>query len=453
MKVTFLGATRTVTGSKYLIETAKTHTLVDCGLFQGPKVLRSRNWEPLPIDAAKVNQVVLTHAHLDHTGYLPALWKRGFKGKVYSTHGTRDLCAILLPDSGKIQEEDAEYANRKKFSKHEPALPLYTQDDAIQCLDLFRPIEFSKTTQIDGDLMVEFTVNGHILGSSFVTLMHQNTSLVFSGDMGRNNDLLMFPPRWIKRADYLVIESTYGNRTHDTADVLDDLEAVINKTTRRGGIVLIPAFAVGRTQHILYAIHLLKKARRISDVPVYLNSPMAINATELFLRYNGEHKLDDAQCAEMAKVATYVQTVEDSKELDEKKGPLIIISASGMATGGRVLHHLRALAPDEKNTILLTGFQAEGTRGHSIKQGSPTVKIHGIEVPVLADVVSLDNLSAHADRDELLAWMSHFSTPPKKVFVVHGEESSCEALKAAIEEKLGWKNVIVPSYGDSFDLK
>jgi metallo-beta-lactamase family protein len=452
MNLTFLGAARTVTGSKYLITTNKTRTLVDCGLFQGGKELRSRNWEPLPVDAEEIDNVVLTHAHLDHSGYIPALWKRGFKGNVISTHGTRDLCAILLPDSGKIQEEDAEYANRKGFSKHKPALALYTEDDAVQSLDLFKPISFSKTQNITDDMLLELTINGHILGSSFATLMDKDTSIVFSGDMGRNNDLLMFAPRWIRRADYLVIESTYGNRTHDKSDVLDDLEAVINKTLRRKGVVLIPAFAVGRTQHVLYAIHLLKKAGRIpNEVPVFLNSPMAINATELFVRYAGEHKLDAAQCAAMADTATYVQTVEDSKELDEREGPMIIISASGMATGGRVLHHLRKLAPDANNTILFTGFQAEGTRGRSIVQGAESVKIHGIEVPIHAEVASLDNLSAHADRDELLTWMSHLTSAPKKVFVTHGEESASEALKAAIEEKFGW-SVEVPSYGDVVEL-
>lgn len=451
MNLTFLGAAKTVTGSKYLIKDGETQLLVDCGLFQGPKPIRSRNWEGLPIESEEISSVVLTHAHLDHSGYLPALVKRGFKGNVYSTYGTKDLCAILLPDSGKIQEEDAAYANRKGFSKHAPALPLYTEDEARQSLSLFRPMDFSKTQEIPGDFLIEFTNNGHILGSSFVTLMKGKTSIVFSGDIGRNNDMLMFAPRWIRRADYLVVESTYGNRLHDKSDLLDDLEAIINRTLKRRGNVLIPAFAVGRAQHILYAISLLKKAGRIADVPVFLNSPMAIDATELFTRYQGEHKLNDAQCQSMAQAATYVHTVQESKDLDEKKGPMIIISASGMATGGRILHHLRAFAPDERNTILFTGYQAEGTRGNSIVNGANSVKIHGMEIPIRAEVASLHNLSAHADHDEILTWLSHFTSAPKKVFVVHGEEQASEAMKAAIEKRFGW-SCEVPDYGDSFDL-
>ena len=451
INITFLGATRTVTGSKYLITAGKTKMLIDCGLFQGPKELRERNWEKLPIAASEIDAVVLTHAHLDHSGYIPALTKQGFSGKILSSSGTRDLCSILLPDSGKIQEEDAEHANRKGFSRHKPALPLYTEEEARDALTLFHPEEFAKTIQVTKDVAVEFTQNGHILGSSFVTVMHKNTSIVFSGDVGRNNDPLMFAPRWIRRADYVVLESTYGNRTHPRSDLLDDLEAIINKTLKRGGIVLIPSFAVGRAQHLLYAIYLLKKAKRISEVPVFLNSPMAISATELLLKHQGEHKLNPTVSAEVADTATYVQTVEDSIELDHRTDPMIIISASGMATGGRVLHHLKTLAPDAKNTILFVGYQAEGTRGREIVEGAKSVKIYGQEVPINAEVASIENLSAHADRDELLYWLSHFSEAPKKVFIVHGEENSARAMKQAIIDRFGWQ-VEVPDYRDSIDL-
>lgn len=450
MEITFLGATGTVTGSKYLIASGSIKVLVDCGLFQGFKQLRLRNWDALPISPPEINAVVLTHAHLDHSGYLPLLIREGFSGSIYCTAGTRDLCAILLPDSGYLQEEDADHANRHRYSKHAPALPLYTEQDAERSLRQFAPVDFDRDLMLGG-LTMRLLPAGHILGSSLVFLRDNGTSILFSGDLGRPHDPIMKPPAAVRQTDYLVIESTYGNRRHDPTDPKAALAAVINRTVERGGVILIPSFAVGRTQSVLYYIDQLKSARAIPDIPVYLNSPMAIEATEIYRRDSGEHRLTEAECKSMCGAARFVHTVEESKRLNTLSAPMIVISASGMATGGRVLHHIRAFAPDPRNTILFVGFQAGGTRGEVMVNGAPAVKIHGEYVPVRAEVVALEGLSAHADYAEIMEWLGHFESPPSKTFVTHGEPTAADALRHRIEEERGWP-CRVPDYLERVSL-
>jgi metallo-beta-lactamase family protein len=445
MELTFLGATGTVTGSRYLVRTGAKKILVDCGLFQGYKHLRLRNRAPLPVNPAEIDAVVLSHAHLDHSGYLPLLIKNGFSGKVYCSEATCDLCAILLPDSGHLQEEEARYANKRGYSKHTPALPLYTLEDAERAMQAFSPIPFGKDIALGGSLSARLIPNGHILGSGCVRIKDARTSLLFSGDLGRPNDLIMHAPEMVRQADYLVMESTYGNRRHDPADPQIAFAEIIHRTVERGGTILIPSFAVGRAQTLLYYIHLLKATRAIPDIPVFLNSPMAADATRIFHNHRGEHRLTDAQCDAMCRAAHIVNSVEESKALNERKDPMIIISASGMATGGRVLHHLKVLAPDARNTILFAGFQAGGTRGAAMLNHAEAIKIHGEYVPLRAEVVALDNLSAHADYEEIIEWLKHFHAPPRQTFITHGEPVAADALRHRIEERFRW-NVRVPDY-------
>lgn len=451
MDLQFLGATGTVTGSKYLLRHGSGQFLVDCGLFQGFKQLRLRNWEPLPVDPRAVDAVILTHAHLDHSGYLPLLVKNGFKGKVYCTSATQDLCKILLSDSGHLQEEEAEYANRHGFSKHKPALPLYTEADAERCLKLFSPVEYDTEWSLGADLKARFLPSGHILGSAFVLVRSADTSVLFSGDIGRPNDIVMSAPVTRPQSDYLVVESTYGDRKHDPADPKIMLADVINRTATRQGVVVIPSFAVGRAQELLYYIHLLKADKAIPDIPVFLNSPMAVDATRIFHRHPGEHRLTREQCDAMCKTAHIVNSAEESKRLNLRDGPMIIIAASGMATGGRVVHHLKAFAPDPRNSILFAGFQAGGTRGAAIVRGAESVKIHGEQIPVRAEVAMIGNLSAHADAGEILNWLRGFKMPPRRTFVTHGEPIAADALRHRIEEELSW-DCRVPDYLDKVQL-
>lgn len=452
MKLQFLGATNTVTGSKYLVTAGSKRVLVDCGLFQGLKMLRLRNWQPLPVDPKSVDAVILTHAHIDHSGYLPLFARHGFSGSVYCTGATADLCEILLPDSGHLQEEEAEYANRHRFSKHSPASPLYTEQDARHCLRLLSPQAFDHDIDLGDGLTLRFSPSGHILGSAFVQLRHGNQSLVFSGDLGRLNSRVMVAPVAIKQADYLVLESTYGDRLHDPADPLIKLADIINRTAKRRGVVVVPVFAIGRAQEVMYYIHLLKAAGSIPDIPVYLNSPMAANATRIFHNHPGEHRLTREQCDAMCKAAHIVNSVEESKRLNTRSGPMIILAASGMATGGRVVHHLKAFAPDACNTILFAGFQAAGTRGATILAGAESVKIHGEYVPIRAEVQVLSNLSAHADYAEILHWLDGFEAPPRQTFITHGEPVAADALRHRIEEGKRWQ-CIVPDYLQSVELE
>ncbi len=448
MEITFLGATGTVTGSKYLLRTGSCTVLVDCGLFQGYKQLRLRNWAPLPCDVRSINAVVLTHAHIDHSGYVPLLIKNGFAGKIYCSAATRDLCAILLPDSGHLQEVEARYANQKAYSRHQPALPLYTLDDAKQALNRFQPIPYDAPFNLGGGLTLRLLPAGHILGASLVLLNDSNRTMLFSGDLGRPNDPITLPPAAVTKADYVVVESTYGDRLHGKTDPQQTLAEVINRTAQRYGVVVIPAFAVGRAQTLLYHIHALKAAHRIPDIPVFLNSPMAVNANTLYHRHSAEHRLTPAQCDAMCATAHIVNSVEESQQLNERHGPMVIISASGMVTGGRVLHHIKAFAPHPRNTILFAGFQAGGTRGGAIVAGAESVKIHGEYVPIRAEVAMINDLSAHADYAEILQWLGRFTTPPRHTFVTHGEPSAADAMRKHIEKKLHWP-CSVPDYRES----
>jgi metallo-beta-lactamase family protein len=451
MEITFLGATGTVTGSKYLVTAGSRRVLVDCGLFQGLKQLRLRNREPLPFDPASLDAVPLTHAHLDHSGYLPLLVREGFHGPVYCTPATQDLCAILLPDSGHLQEEEAEYANRRGYSKHRPALPLYTQEDAELCLESFDSIPFGQELELGGGLSAIFLPAGHILGAAMVSLRGEGASILFSGDLGRPHDPLLPSPALVREADYLLVESTYGDRLHEPVDPLDELEAVIRRTCQRGGVVLIPAFAVGRTQTLLYLLHRLKSEKCIPDVPVFVDSPMAASAIRIFREHPEEHRLSVAECEAVCGVARAVESVEESKAIDRMRFPRVVISASGMATGGRVLHHLKAFASDARNTIAFVGHQAAGTRGAAMIGGAKAIKVHGHYVPVHAEVAVLANLSAHADGVEILDWLHHFEAAPRETFVVHGEPTAADALRLRVEESLGWK-VRVPEYRESVTL-
>lgn len=451
MNITFLGATGTVTGSKYLIISGEQRILVDCGLFQGLKQLRLKNWKSLPIDPASIDAVVLTHAHIDHTGYLPLLVKNGFSGKVYCNQATMDLCQILLPDSAHLQEEEARYANMRGFSKHHPALPLYTQEDAERALEALVPIEFEVEVQITKGVSAKFSPAGHILGASMIMLRDANRSILFSGDLGRPNDPLMLPPTIIRQADYLVLESTYGDRLHDNIDPEIKLAEIINRTYQRGGVLVVPVFAVGRAQELLYFIQSLKTKRLIPDVPVYLNSPMAVDATEIFVQHTNKHKLSRAECKLLANSARMVNSVEESRSLNEIRHPVIILSASGMASGGRVVHHIKAFGPDPRNTILFVGYQATGTRGAAMLSGTESVKIHGEYVPINAEVDSISNLSAHADYNEILDWLRNFDNSPIKTFITHGEPVAADMLRHHIEEKLGW-DVVVPEYLETIEL-
>lgn len=451
VKIRFLGAARTVTGSRYLVEVKGTRLLVDCGLFQGLKRLRERNWRPLPLDIASIDAVVLTHAHLDHSGYLPVLAKQGFNGPVYCTRGTRALCGILLPDAGYLQEEDARYANKKGFSKHRPALPLYTLEDAERSLERLRPVDVNQAIGIGADVTVRFRPVGHILGAASIELVASGEHLAFSGDVGRPNDPVMRPPQPLGRADHLVVESTYGDRRHSEADPAEALAQRLSATIDRAGVVLIPSFAVGRAQTLLHLLDRLRHDRRIpTDVPVYLNSPMAINATEIFCEHQDEHRLTPEQCRAMCDVATYVNSVDDSKALNEHRGPMIIISASGMATGGRILHHLKAFAGDPRNTVLFAGYQAAGTRGEALLRGAKEIKIHGQQHQVRAEVAQISGLSAHADYQELIEWLKPASAPVR-TFITHGEASASVALQGHLNDALGWPSEI-PGDGDTVSL-
>jgi metallo-beta-lactamase family protein len=451
MKISFLGAAGTVTGSKYLVEAPGARVMVDCGLFQGFKQLRLRNWAPLPAQPGSVDAVLLTHAHLDHTGYLPLFVKMGFRGPVHCTEGTKDLCGILLPDSGHILEKDAEFANRHGFSRHHPALPLYTQAEAEACLARFVSHPFDVPVRLPGVLTATFHRAGHILGASMIALAGEGRTILFSGDLGRPRDVTMLDPAKVERADYLVLESTYGDRRHDPRDPEDVLAEHIVRTARRGGTVVIPAFAVGRTQSLLVHLHRLRLANRIPDLPIFMDSPMAIDASDIFVAHPNDHRMSASEARAAFGVARYVQWADDSKALDANRVPKVIVSASGMATGGRVLHHLKAYAPDPRNLILFSGFQVPGSRGADMVAGAKEIKIHGEYVPVRADVANLHMLSAHADADEILAWLKNFRAPPRMTYLVHGEPAASDALRKRIEQELRWP-CTVAEYRDTIEL-
>ncbi len=445
MRLTFLGATNTVTGSKFLLSIDNKKILIDCGLFQGLKELRQRNWTRFPIEPHLIDSIILTHAHIDHTGYLPVLVKNGFTGNIYCSNATKELCAILLPDSGYLQEEEAKFANKYGYTKHKPAEPLYTRLEAEKTLLQFRALEFRKNYKVAEETSISLIPAGHILGASFIQVKSHGTTVLFSGDLGRPNDPIMHPPAVMQAADYLVLESTYGNRLHKKVNPLDELSDIINRTAERGGTVVIPAFAVGRAQHLLYFMYLLKQSERIPNLPIYLDSPMAKDATEIFRKHTELHRLSPELSHKVCEIATYVNTKEESQTLDLTTEPKIIISASGMLEGGRVLHHIRVFAPDAKNTIVFAGYQAAGTRGADMINGKESIKIFGESIPVLASVQVLSNMSAHADYEEILDWLKNFNHYPRKVFITHGEPEAAQSLKEKIEERYHWPCVI-PEY-------
>ncbi|MEM5344327.1 MBL fold metallo-hydrolase RNA specificity domain-containing protein [Paraburkholderia azotifigens] len=452
MKLTFLGASETVTGSKYLLEEPGVRILVDCGLFQGVKNLRMRNWTPLPVPADSIDAVILTHAHIDHSGYLPLLVRNGFNGRVYCTPGTAALCEIMLRDSARLQEEEADFANRHGFSKHHPALPLYTMQDAERALRLLAPCPFDHPVDLKHGLCFRFLPAGHILGAASVVLCRNHKVLAFSGDVGRPNDPIMRRPAPLAHADYLVVESTYGDRLHPESNPADELAQMFSKTFAKGGVVVMPCFAVGRAQEILYYIAKLKETGRMANVPVYLDSPMATSVTEVYRKYLDEHRLTLSEAHAIDKVAIMTRTVDQSKAIASHHGPMVIIAGSGMATGGRVLHHLHLYAPDARNTIALVGFQAAGTRGAALAAHENSIKLHGEYVRVRAHVESIASLSAHADYRELLQWLSSLTGPPVRTFVTHGEPAAADAMRRRISETLRWP-CEVPVYQQTVELE
>ena len=443
--LTFLGAARTVTGSRHLLQFGSRRVLVDCGLFQGLKELRLRNWEEFPVPPESLDAVVLTHAHLDHVGYLPRLVAQGYRGRVFCTAGTQDLCRLVLPDSARIQEEDARQANRHGYSKHDPALPLYTEPDAFRALTQFQPVGYHRPLDVADGLSVEFVPAGHLLGSAYVIArITGGPTILFGGDLGRYGRPVLPDPVDPVAADAVLVESTYGDRDHERDDDGEGLAAIIRETAARGGKLIIPAFAIGRVEELLYWVRQLEAARRIPVLPVYVDSPMAVEALNYYASRVAE--LDPDMRPTRKGVSTFatarfqaVASSQQSKELTASRRSAIVISSSGMATGGRVLHHMAAALPDERNTVLFVGFQAVGTRGRMLIEGAPSIRIHGQSIAVRARVAKINSMSAHADRGEILRWLGAMPSPPGRLFLVHGEPGPMDALKSLIETRLGWK--------------
>ena len=480
-KLTFLGAARTVTGSKYLVETNGTRVMVDAGLFQGLKELRLRNWQDLPVPASSIEAIVLTHAHLDHCGYLPRLVSQGFRGRIFCTQGTQDLCRIVLPDAGRIQEEDAEFANKHKISKHTPALPLYREVDAMRALTQLQPIGYERPVPLAAGIEVEFANAGHLLGSSYVKMRVDGRTIVFGGDLGRFGRPVLPDPTPVSQADYLLVESTYGNRVHEQDDNGDRLAAIVNETANRGGKLIIPAFAIGRVEELIYWLKRLEAEKRIPVLPVFVDSPMAGAALarytervhELDPDMQPEQKDDTAPhdaaapnppavrrraaqqerevCVFCTQRFRVIGSPQESKELTASRMPSIVISASGMAEGGRVLHHLRAALPNPQHTVLFAGYQGEGTRGRRLVDGEKTVKIHGEWVNVAARIEQIDSMSAHADANEIMQWLRGFTAPPTRTFLVHGEPAAQDALGDRITKELGWSHR-APQHGETVEI-
>jgi metallo-beta-lactamase family protein len=461
--LTFLGAARTVTGSKHLLEVGGQRLLVDCGLFQGLKELRLRNWEPLPIPVESITSVILTHAHLDHCGYLPRLVNQGFRGRVFCTPGTAELARIVLEDAARLQEEDAERANRKGYTRHHPALPLFTEADAARALMLLQPVGYHRPVPVAPGLTVEFLDAGHLLGSSFarVRLEEAGRTVLFGGDLGRFDRPVLLDPTPVAQADVLLVESTYGDRRHEVDDNGDRLAGIIRDTVGRGGKVVIPSFALGRVEELLYWIGRLEEEKRIPILPVYVDSPMAARVLEVYR--DRLHELDpeigttrasgaiERMCAFCTARLEVLTSVPASRAVQEARTPAIVISASGMATGGRVLHHLERLLPDARHTVLFAGYQAAGTRGRQLLEGAATVRIHGRDIPVAARIEALDSMSAHADADEILRWLSGFQEAPALTCLVHGEPGPMDTLRSAIERRFGW-TVKTPAHLETIAL-
>ena len=450
-QVRFLGAAGTVTGSRSLIETERAQILIDCGLFQGYKKLRERNWAVPTFEPQALDAVVLTHAHIDHAGYLPRLRKLGFERPIHCTRGTADLLAILLPDSGNLQEEDARRANRDGYTRHRPAEPLYTRREAEETLSQLVTHGFGESFAPADGIAVRFSPAGHILGSASVACLVEGASISFSGDVGRPNDPIMKPPAPVEASEVLVLESTYGDRRHPPEDTPARIATIVTETADRGGTLLVPSFAVGRTQHLLHLLAGLRAAKKIPEIPIFLDSPMAIDATELFFRHREEHRISSEECQAMGRVATYARTPDESKAIDRREGPMIVIAASGMATGGRILHHLQRFLPDERNAVLFVGYQTPGTRGRALLEGADEVKIHGGYARVRAQVAQVEGLSAHADYAELIDWLQASDLSPKKVFVTHGEPAAADAMRRRLKDTFGW-DVRVPDDGEAWSF-
>ncbi len=447
----FLGATGTVTGSRFLISTNGRKYLVDCGLFQGHRSLEERNWDPFHVSVNQIDGILITHTHVDHTGYLPRLVREGYRGPIFATSSTIELMKIVLPDSGHLQEQEAEYANKKGYSRFKPALPLYTVADVGATLRLLRPLQFHSPLFLEG-LKATWRPAGHILGSGIIEVELTSTmkpiKIVFSGDLGRYDGQIMKPPSLIQEADYLLVESTYGDRLHNEEPVEDVLVPIIHDVIKKRGILLIPAFAIGRTEKILYHIRKLEDQKLIPILPVYVDSPMAIETSQIYHQYDEEHNLDpnllkdEEESPLRTHRTTFVREVDGSKSLNSMPGPAIIVSASGMCNGGRIVHHLKWRLPDKRNTILFVGFQADGTRGRLLQEGAKELNIHGEKVHVKAAIKSIDALSGHGDWKDILRWLGGFQKPPKKTFIVHGEPRASLAMQDHIQETLRWKATI-----------
>jgi metallo-beta-lactamase family protein len=466
--LTFLGAARTVTGSKHLLEVGGKKVFIDCGLFQGLKDLRARNWHPLPVRATDVHAVILTHAHLDHSGYLPRLVSQGFRGRIFCTPATAELARIVLEDAGRLQEEDAERANRKGYSKHQPALPLFTEQDAARALTLLQPVGYSRPISAMPGVSVEFINAGHLLGSAYARVHVEETgkTILFGGDLGRYSRPVLPDPSPVAEADVVLVESTYGNRVHEPDDDGARLAVIVNDTVRRRGKLIIPAFALGRVEELLFWIKHLEDKKKIPELPVYVDSPMASKVLEIYRKRADELDVELAEEGyghgphiQAAKAVSMFATarlrvtssIPESRKVQESTDPAIVISSSGMATGGRVLHHLRHSLPDARNTVMFAGFQAEGTRGRALLEGARFTRIHGEEVPVRAQIANLEFMSAHADANEIMRWLGGFTRPPSLTCLVHGEPGPMDVLKARIEKELGW-NVKTPAYQEKMEI-
>ncbi|SFA92726.1 metallo-beta-lactamase family protein [Flavobacterium swingsii] len=451
MKIKFLGGAGTVTGSKTLVESNGIRILIDCGQFQGIKPLRELNWEPLPILPSSIDFVLLTHGHLDHCGWLPRLVNQGFNGKIYCTSPTKDVAKLILLDSAKIQEEEANKANEGHYSKHEIAEPLYTVDQAEKVFPFFRIVKPKEVISLDPEITATFTNAGHIIGACTVELKLENKTLVFSGDIGRDDDVLMFPPEKPEKANYIFLESTYGNRIHPETDAKAELEMYINNTIRKGGTVILPSFAVERAQTVMYLLWQLKEEDKIPNVPYIIDTPMGISVLDIFSNNRIWHKLHEEEFTSMCNMFSMISDYQETIETIYNKQPKIVIAASGMITGGRVLSYLETYIGLPETTVIIIGYQAEGTRGRKLLEGAKEIKIHGKYYPVLANILEIESLSAHADQNGLLNWLSALTTKPKKVFLVHGENQPADELRIKINEKYGW-DCSVPLMGQEIEL-
>ena len=451
MKIKFIGGSGTVTGSKTLVESNGIRILIDCGQFQGIKPLRELNWEPLPILPSTIDFVLLTHGHLDHCGWLPRLVNQGFKGKIYCTSPTKDITKLILLDSAKIQEEEANKANEEHYSKHEIAEPLYTVEQVEEVFPLFRVIKTNESIPLDAEISAVYTNAGHIIGACSIELTLENKTLVFSGDIGRDNDLLMYPPTKPKKADYVFLESTYGNRLHPATDVKVELETYINNTVQKGGTIIIPSFAVERAQTVMYLIWQLKEEGKIPNITYIIDTPMGISALDIFYNNRKWHKLPEADFTGMCKMFTLISDYKETIETIFDKQPKVVIAASGMITGGRVLSYLERYIGLPETTVIIIGYQAEGTRGRKLLEGAKEIKIHGKYYPVEANILEIEGLSAHGDQKDLLNWLSALENKPTKVFLVHGENEPADELRIKIKEKYGF-DCSVPLMGQEFEL-